>query len=228
MDAETFLPANTGANYREFFAMLCKTLPPSPGDSPDARAARERSAMDAVVALHPDDAFEARLAVRIVAMDAQCAASLHAAGLAVDDPMELRRCRAQAASMARQSDAALRSLLRIQATRDKQLEKAAPRSDGTRRLVVPRGSGARPRARGSTGAGRGAGALAGGARTHSGAARCRGRAVCRDVSGPGRAHPRRRRPAARPRLWPAGAAHRRRAAAQVCLRARDTAHEMQH
>src|SRR5271166_5655996 len=82
--------------------------------------------MDAVVALHPDDAFEARLAVRIVAMDAQCAASLHAAGLAVDDPMEMRRCQAWAASTARQSDAALRSLLRIQATREKQLEKMHP------------------------------------------------------------------------------------------------------
>src|SRR5271165_319192 len=126
MDAETFLPANTGANYCEFFAMLCKSLPPSPGESPDARAARERSAMDAVVALHPDDAFEARLAVRIVAMDAHAADALRSAGLAADDAMELRRCRAQAASMTRQSDAALRSLLRIQATRDKQLEKLHP------------------------------------------------------------------------------------------------------
>ena len=34
--------------------------------------------------------------------------------------MEVRRCRAQAVSMARQADAALRSLLRIQANREKQ------------------------------------------------------------------------------------------------------------
>jgi len=130
MDAETFLPANSGANCREFFAMLCKMLPPSPGDSPDVRAARERSAMDAVVALHPDDAFEARLAVRAVAMDAQCAASLHDAGLAVNDPMEMRRCQAWANSTARHSDAALRTLLRIQATREKQLEKMHPAAMG--------------------------------------------------------------------------------------------------
>src|SRR5271166_5157278 len=108
MDAETFLPNNSGANYREFFAQLCGELPPSPGDSPDARAARERRAMDAVVALHPDDAFEARLAVRVVVMDAHAADALRSAGLAVNDAMEMRRCRAQAASMARQSDAALR------------------------------------------------------------------------------------------------------------------------
>jgi hypothetical protein len=130
MDAETFLPANSGANYREFFAMLCNMLPPSPGDSPHVRAARERSAMDAVVALHPEDAFEARLAVRAVAMDAQCADALRAAGLAVDDPLEMRRCRAWAASTARQSDTALRALLRIQATREKQLAKMHPAAMG--------------------------------------------------------------------------------------------------
>ena len=82
--------------------------------------------VDFSVALHPDDAFEARLAVRAVAVDAQCAASLHAAGLAVNDLMEMRRCRAWAASTARQSDTALRTLLRNQATREKQLAKMHP------------------------------------------------------------------------------------------------------
>jgi hypothetical protein len=70
--------------------------------------------------------FEARLATRIVAMDAHAADSLRLAGLAVADPMEIRRCRAQAASMARQSDSALRTLLRMQATRDKQLAAMHP------------------------------------------------------------------------------------------------------
>jgi hypothetical protein len=73
-----------------------------------------------VVALHPTDAFEARLAARIVAMDAHAADSLRLAGLYPNDPWELHRCRRQAASMARQSDAALRSLLRLQATHEKQ------------------------------------------------------------------------------------------------------------
>ena len=82
--------------------------------------------MDAVEALHPGDAFEARLAVQIVAMDAHAGDCLRSAGLAVNDPMEVRRCRAQATSMARQADAALRSLLRIQAIREKQLADKHP------------------------------------------------------------------------------------------------------
>ena len=51
---------------------------------------------------------------------------LVAASRAANDPMEQRRCRAQAASMARQSDAALRSLHRIQALREKQLAQTHP------------------------------------------------------------------------------------------------------
>jgi hypothetical protein len=53
-------------------------------------------------------------------MDDQAADSLRLAGLHPNDAMEIRRCIAQAASMARQSDAALRSLLRFQAIREKQ------------------------------------------------------------------------------------------------------------
>ena len=119
MDTET--PNLSGANYRETYAYLCSQLPPPPdGTPPEANAERERRAMDAVVALTPMDAFEDRLAARIVAMDDHAADSLRLAGLHPDDAMEIRRCRAQAASMARQSDSALRSLLRIQATREKQ------------------------------------------------------------------------------------------------------------
>jgi hypothetical protein len=58
-------PSNpSGSNYREIFALVCSMLPPSPDDTPATRAARERSAMDAVTALNPYDAFEARLAAR--------------------------------------------------------------------------------------------------------------------------------------------------------------------
>ena len=119
-------PRPPGSNYREIFALVCSMLPPSPDDTPDTRAARERGAMDAVTALNPYDAFEARLAARIVGMDAHAADSLRSAGLAAADPAEMHRCRAQAASMARQSDAALRSLLRMQATREKQLAALHP------------------------------------------------------------------------------------------------------
>ena len=59
-------------------------------------------------------------------MGAHADDSLRSASLAANDPMEQRRCRAQAVSMARQSDAALRTLLRMQATREKQLAETHP------------------------------------------------------------------------------------------------------
>ncbi len=116
----------SGANYREYFVQLCGELPELLGEDPEARAARQKSAMDAVLALHPDDAFEARLAVRIVAADAHAADALHSAALAAGDPEKVRQCRAQAASMMRQSDSALRNLLRIQARREKQEAESHP------------------------------------------------------------------------------------------------------
>ena len=126
MPFDTPHPDAPAASRCEIFARLCGELPPPVADTPDLRAKRDEDAMDAVEALHPGDAFEARLAVRIVAMDAHAGDSLRSAGLAVNDPMEVRRCRAQATSMARQSDAALRSLLRIQAIREKQLAEKHP------------------------------------------------------------------------------------------------------
>ncbi|HET7880777.1 MAG TPA: hypothetical protein VFL55_07805 [Acetobacteraceae bacterium] len=95
-------------------------LPPLPDEGPDARAKRELRAMDAVIALQPENEFEARLAVRIVAMDAHAADCLRLACLAVNDVAEMRRCQAQAGSMARQADATTRTLLRVQAVRGKQ------------------------------------------------------------------------------------------------------------
>ena len=126
MPFDTPLPDATPASRCEIFARLCSELPPPVADTPDLRAKRDEDAMDAVEALHPGDAFEARLAVRIVALDAHVGDSLRSAGLAVDDPAAIRRCRAQATSMARQSDATLRSLLRIQAIREKQLTDKQP------------------------------------------------------------------------------------------------------
>jgi hypothetical protein len=106
------------AEYRATFADLCRQLPPLPDEDPDSLAVRQRRAMDAVVALTPHDAFEILLAVRIVAMNAHAADALRATA-AAPDALEARRCRAQATSMARQSDAALRTLLRMQETRRK-------------------------------------------------------------------------------------------------------------
>ena len=120
-------PSNpSGSNYRAAFAYLCGLLPPLVGASPEVQAAYETDAMDQVAALCPIDAFEARLAARIIAMGTHADDSLRSAALAAHDPMEQRRCRAQAASMARQADAALRSLHRIQALHEKQLAETHP------------------------------------------------------------------------------------------------------
>lgn len=114
MDNDTLAPI-----AREIFADLCSRLPKSADDTEEAIATRARRALDAVLSLHPEDAFEALLATRIVAMDAHCADALRGAAQAAGDADKVRSCRAQAASMARQSDSALRTLLRRQAERDK-------------------------------------------------------------------------------------------------------------
>ena len=117
-----------GANYRYFFAELCTELPDSPTEDPDAQAQRRQRAMDALVDLVPYDYFEARLALRIVSADAHAADALRsaAAAVAAGNDEKVRQCRAQAASMARTSDSALRALLRLQAKREKQMAEMHP------------------------------------------------------------------------------------------------------
>ena len=133
MPSDTAQPEAPGANARYIRALLNDYLPPLVADTPEARAERDQHAMDAVAALHPWDEFEARLAVRVVAMGAHADDCLRLAGLAVADPMEMRRCRAQATSMARQADATLRMLLRVQADREKALTAPAAHVQGERR-----------------------------------------------------------------------------------------------
>jgi hypothetical protein len=117
-------------NARAIFADLCGQLPKSADDTEEAIAAHARKAMDAVFALRPEDAFEALLATRIVAMDAHAADALRSAALAAGAPEEINRCRRQAASMARQSDSALRTLRRMQAERDKAFNEGHPATMG--------------------------------------------------------------------------------------------------
>src|SRR5215469_14693429 len=113
-------PDTARANCRFYFAKLCEEFPKPPdGIDPDTWAARKNKAMDAVLALQPDNDAECLFAVRVVSADAQAGDALRCAGLAADDPDKVGKCRAQAASMMRQSDAALRSLLRLQAIREK-------------------------------------------------------------------------------------------------------------
>jgi hypothetical protein len=109
----------SGANYRAVFADLCSQLPPRLDEDPEALADRRQRAMDALVALVPYDDFEAELAIRIIAANSHAADALRSVALVADNPDRVRQCRAQAASMMRQSDAALRSLLRLQERREK-------------------------------------------------------------------------------------------------------------
>ena len=126
MPLDTINANPAGANYRWFFAELCGQLPERPSEDPETLAKRQQFAMDALVALVPYDEFEAELAVRAVAADAHAADALRSAAQVAGNDEKVRQCRAQAASMARTSDSALRALLRLQAKREKQLAEMHP------------------------------------------------------------------------------------------------------
>jgi hypothetical protein len=130
MDASTPYADTLSPNSGAIFADLCSSLPKTAADTQEAISARAKKALLAVCALNPDDDFEAMLATRIVAMEAHALAALRSAALAADDPAEVRRCRAQAASMARQSDSALRQLRRIQHEREKAYNEMHPAAMG--------------------------------------------------------------------------------------------------
>ncbi len=64
------LPNPSASVSHEIFATLCAALPAPASDTPENRVARDETAMAAVAALHPIDAFEAKLAAEIVVADA--------------------------------------------------------------------------------------------------------------------------------------------------------------
>jgi hypothetical protein len=130
MAADTTYADTLGPNAREIFSELCESLPKKPNDTEEVVAARARRAMETIVALNPEDSLESRLAVRVVTMDAHAADCVRTAVLATGDAAEVNRCRAQAASMARQSDSALRTLRRMQAERDKAYNEMHPAAMG--------------------------------------------------------------------------------------------------
>jgi hypothetical protein len=113
------LPNLAPSVAREVFATLCGSLPPPVTDTAENRAARDQTAMSAVAALHPSDAFEALLAAQIIAADAHAKDSLRLAVAPGQNAEAARQCRAQASAMMRQMQGGLRALQRTQAMREK-------------------------------------------------------------------------------------------------------------
>jgi hypothetical protein len=120
------LPNLPDAIAREVFATLCASLPAPITATPDAGASRDDVAIAAVAALHPTNAFEAKLAAAIVLAEAHYADSLRQAAEYRDDLATTCRCRSQAMAMLRQMRALLRDYQRMQAERDKALAAMHP------------------------------------------------------------------------------------------------------
>jgi len=99
------MPVTIQDYLHEFYA----ALPPPPDNTPEATAARRELALHHLTSLRPEGAHEIALAIEHVLCWWQSLSTLqlrHAAR----DPEEARRCQRQAASMSRQSLAALRLL----------------------------------------------------------------------------------------------------------------------
>ena len=138
----------TALAYRYLFFTLTSSLPPPRDDSPEALHERNEAAVAAAASLCPVTVAEARFAAQSIAAAAHAEECLRAANdPQMPLPMSLK-CTAQAASMMRQSQSALRSLQRMQAIRiqrdkDEAAAEAAamaehiPASSMTARLTPP-------------------------------------------------------------------------------------------
>src|SRR5271169_5823720 len=113
------LPQLPPAIARHTLFLLLESLPPPLSDTPEERAARDEAAIASVAALHPGDAFEARLAARAVTADARATESLRLTSVPKTHPDRVDQCLRQANAMMRASEAALRSLRAMQAAREK-------------------------------------------------------------------------------------------------------------
>jgi hypothetical protein len=101
----------------EHYITLSNSLPPPVLDEPEYSARRLVTAVETFNALRPGDAYEARLAVRIVLCGAHADECLRLAGVHREDFAKTTRCRTQAASMMRAELATMRALEREQKMR---------------------------------------------------------------------------------------------------------------
>ncbi len=132
LDSETL--QNDVARTRDGYFLLVDTfsatLPFQPNETLEARLQRMQAAIAAVACLCPVGLAEARLAARYVAADDHASECLRLVNQLHDDlPMQLK-CRAQSIGMARQSESALRALMRLQAIRLKRDAKPETASAG--------------------------------------------------------------------------------------------------
>ena len=105
--------------YSHLVYTLSISLPPPPDASPEALHQRNQSAITQVAELCPVNAAEAALAAQYVSGTAHAMACLRLGSHQGTDVVMTLKCYAQAASLMRQSQAALRTLQRTQALRAK-------------------------------------------------------------------------------------------------------------
>ena len=105
--------------YHHLVYILSTSLPPPQDASPLALHRRNQSAIAQVTGLCPVNAAETMLAAQYVAGTAHAMECLRLGSLPDTDKVMVLKCYAQAASLMRQSQAALRTLLRAQAVREK-------------------------------------------------------------------------------------------------------------
>ena len=117
------LPADA---YWHLIRTLHLILPPPPTDGPEDLLRRDHAAVARIAAFAPGDAAEADVAAQFVAASEQwkdCLRLVREPGITPEWAM---KCRAQAATMMRQANGALRTLRQMQAERRKlEADKAA-------------------------------------------------------------------------------------------------------
>lgn len=125
MDAQTqpASPDPTTVLARDAYYYLVDTLrgalPPPQADTPDERLRRDHAAIAQVAGLCPANQAEALLAATFVAATAHAMDALRSSSTAGNDLDLVVKCRAQATSMMRQAQGAMRLLQNAQAARHK-------------------------------------------------------------------------------------------------------------
>jgi len=116
LDLAARLPAGT---YRYLVHTLREMLPELLTSSPEDIALRDESAIARVAALCPANAAEAEVAALHVAHAEHVKACMRDLKKPENPLLDAQKCRAQAISMTRQADSLMRTLLRMQAARQK-------------------------------------------------------------------------------------------------------------